>query len=45
MIAPTYEGLSNEFSNVTFFKCDVDEARDVSERYGVSAMCVLPHVY
>lgn len=38
MIAPAYEALSKQYTNVNFLKCDVDAARDVAGRYAVSAM-------
>ena len=38
MIAPTYENLSKQYSNVNFLKCDVDQAKDVAAKYRVTAM-------
>lgn len=38
MIAPVYETLSKQYTNVNFLKCDVDAARDVAKAYSVSAM-------
>lgn len=40
-IAPTFETLSKKYSNVNFFKCDVDAAAEVARVYSISAMCVL----
>ena len=37
-IAPVYEALSKQYTNVNFLKCDVDAARDVAQEYGISAM-------
>ncbi|KAF9507014.1 hypothetical protein BS47DRAFT_1373991 [Hydnum rufescens UP504] len=37
-IAPKYEALSKEHTNVAFTKCDVDAAQDVSQKYGITAM-------
>ncbi|KAJ4485795.1 thioredoxin-domain-containing protein [Lentinula aciculospora] len=37
-IAPTFESLSKQYTNVNFMKCDVDAARDVASLYRVSAM-------
>ncbi|KAH7916467.1 thioredoxin-like protein [Hygrophoropsis aurantiaca] len=37
-IAPTFESLSKQYTNVNFLKCDVDAARDVASAYSVSAM-------
>lgn len=37
-IAPTFEELSRQYSNVNFLKCDVDVAQDVASAYGVTAM-------
>ncbi|KAI0036594.1 thioredoxin-domain-containing protein [Vararia minispora EC-137] len=38
MIAPAFEALSKQYTNVNFLKCDVDAARDVASRFTVSAM-------
>ncbi len=45
-IAPTYEALSKQYSNVNFLKCNVDVAKDVATEYSVTAMCVycLPRI-
>ncbi|OBZ79800.1 Peptide-N(4)-(N-acetyl-beta-glucosaminyl)asparagine amidase [Grifola frondosa] len=37
-IAPTFEALSKQYTNVNFLKCDVDAAKDVASTYSVSAM-------
>lgn len=37
-IAPTYEALSKQYSNVNFLKCNVDVAKDVATEYSVTAM-------
>jgi len=37
-IAPFYEKLAKQYTNVNFLKCDVDAAKDVAGRYSVSAM-------
>lgn len=41
IIAPVFETLAKQYTNVNFLKCDVDAARDVASRYSVSAMCVV----
>ena len=38
MFAPTFTSLSTEYPLITFVKCDVDEAEDVAEECGVTAM-------
>ena len=40
MIGPYFEALSNEDANagIVFIKVDVDDAEDVSEKCGISAM-------
>lgn len=38
MIAPTFESLAKQYTNVNFLKCDVDVAKDVASRYRISAM-------
>ncbi|CAE6441774.1 unnamed protein product [Rhizoctonia solani] len=35
-IAPKFEALAKEYTNVTFLKCDVDAAADVARQYSVS---------
>jgi len=37
-IAPAFEALAKQYTNVNFLKCDVDAARDVASFYRVSAM-------
>jgi len=37
-IAPKYETLSKQYTNVTFTKCDVDAAQDVAQKYSIAAM-------
>ncbi|EIW87004.1 thioredoxin-domain-containing protein [Coniophora puteana RWD-64-598 SS2] len=37
-IAPTYEQLAKQYTNVNFLKCDVDAAKDVAQSYQVTAM-------
>ncbi|KAF7798524.1 hypothetical protein EIP86_009745 [Pleurotus ostreatoroseus] len=37
-IAPVFEALSKQYTNVNFLKCDVDAAKDVAGHYRVSAM-------
>ncbi|KAI0278169.1 thioredoxin-like protein [Russula aff. rugulosa BPL654] len=37
-IAPAYEALAKQHTNVNFLKCDVDAAQEVAGRYSVSAM-------
>jgi len=37
-IAPKFEALSRQYPNVNFFKCDVDQAKDVALKYNVKAM-------
>ncbi|KAG6837659.1 hypothetical protein H0H93_004935 [Arthromyces matolae] len=37
-IAPVYEALSKQYTNVNFLKCDVDAAKDVASHYSISAM-------
>lgn len=38
MIAPVYADLAKSNPGVNFLKCDVDEAKDVAQAYGVTAM-------
>ncbi|KAL6304801.1 thioredoxin-like protein [Sparassis latifolia] len=38
VIAPVFEALSKQFTNVNFLKCDVDAARDVASMYSIRAM-------
>ncbi|KAM9426017.1 thioredoxin-like [Pholidichthys leucotaenia] len=38
MIAPLYEKLAKEITDVVFLKVDVDEAEDVSSNCGISCM-------
>jgi thioredoxin 1 len=35
MIAPTFEKLSKQYTNVNFCKVDVDEAQEVAQKYSV----------
>ncbi|KAI8896541.1 thioredoxin-like protein [Globomyces pollinis-pini] len=37
-IAPVYDQLAKDHSNITFIKVDVDEVQSVSQREGVTAM-------
>jgi thioredoxin 1 len=37
-IAPVYVELSEKFPSITFLKCDVDEAEEVSSFYGVQSL-------
>jgi thioredoxin 1 len=37
-IAPAFEELAKEYTDVTFLKVDVDEATELAEQYGVNAM-------
>jgi len=37
-IAPKYEALANEFTNVNFTKCDVDAVPAIAREYSVAAM-------
>jgi len=37
-IAPRYEALSKQYTDVLFLKCDVDAVREVAREYMVSAM-------
>ncbi|KAF8333066.1 thioredoxin-domain-containing protein [Cantharellus anzutake] len=37
-IAPKFEALSRQYTNVRFAKCDVDQAKDVAQKYSISAM-------
>uniref|UniRef100_A0A8R1HQN3 Thioredoxin domain-containing protein n=1 Tax=Caenorhabditis japonica TaxID=281687 RepID=A0A8R1HQN3_CAEJA len=37
-ISPIFEQMSAEFGNATFLKVDVDQSRDISSRYGITAM-------
>ena len=37
-IAPVYVELSEKFPSITFLKCDVDEAEQVSNHYGVESL-------
>ena len=38
MIAPIYEKMAGDYPNAIFVKIDVDEASDLAERCGISAM-------
>mmetsp|Transcript_29712 Transcript_29712/g.48324 ORF Transcript_29712/g.48324 Transcript_29712/m.48324 type:complete len:181 (-) Transcript_29712:113-655(-) len=38
MIAPAYEQFSEEYDNVIFLKCDVDENKETTTKFGVTAM-------
>ncbi|CAL2027322.1 unnamed protein product [Caenorhabditis brenneri] len=38
MISPYFEGISSQYTNATFLKVNVDQARDISTHYRVSAM-------
>ena len=37
-IAPKFEAMAKELSQARFLKVDVDECKDISQKYGVSAM-------
>ncbi|KAF9074852.1 thioredoxin-like protein [Rhodocollybia butyracea] len=37
-IAPAFEALAKQYTNVNFMKCDVDAAKDIASFYRVSAM-------
>ena len=37
-IAPIFVELSEKFSSITFLKCDVDEAEEVSQKYSVESL-------
>jgi thioredoxin 1 len=37
-IAPFFQELSEKFPTITFLKCDVDEAEEVSSFYGVQSL-------
>lgn len=37
-IAPTFERLSNTYSQAVFLKVDVDKLEDVAQRYNVTSM-------
>ena len=37
-IAPIYVELSEKFPSITFLKCDVDEAEEVSQKYSVESL-------
>jgi len=37
-IAPTFESLAKRHTNSNFIKCDVDQAKDVAQKYRVTAM-------
>ena len=38
MIAPKYEALSKQYTNVNFLKCDVDAVQEIAQQYSVTAM-------
>ncbi|KAI9066548.1 thioredoxin [Trametes sanguinea] len=38
VISPIFEQLSEKFTNIKFYKVDVDEAQDVAQEVGVRAM-------
>jgi len=37
-IAPAFEAFSKQFPSVNFLKCDVDAAKEVAQKYSISAM-------
>lgn len=38
MIAPKFEAMSNQYTNVIFVKVDVDEQSDIAGKCGIRAM-------
>jgi len=38
MIGPIFEGMVDQYPDVVFVKVDVDDAADVAEKCGISAM-------
>ena len=38
MIAPLFEELANEHTDVSFYKLNVDKAPDIASKYGVSTI-------
>ena len=38
MIAPKFEAMSNQYTNVVFVKVDVDEQSDIAGKCGIRAM-------
>ena len=41
MLSPILDEVSNEVSDYTFYKLDVDEAENVSEEYGIMSIPTL----
>jgi thiol-disulfide isomerase/thioredoxin len=37
-IAPVFEKLAKQYTNVNFLKCDVDAVSEIAQAYQVSAM-------
>ena len=37
-IAPHFKNFESEYPNITFFKIDVDEHRELAEQFSISAM-------
>jgi thioredoxin 1 len=44
MVAPVIEELSTEINNVKFFKVDVDENMELSNKYGITSIPAI-HLY
>lgn len=44
MIAPTFEQLSKQYTNVNFVKVDVDEAQEVARKYGVAYVSIQENI-
>lgn len=37
-IAPVFEKLAKQYTNVNFLKCDVDAVKEIAQEYRVTAM-------
>lgn len=38
MVAPKFQGFSEQYTKATFIKVDVDEASDIAQKAGIRAM-------
>ena len=45
VISPIFEQLSEKFTNIKFYKVDVDEAQDVAQEVGVRAVSAFRRLF
>ncbi len=45
MFAPVFEKVSQEFPNIKFVKCNIDESREIAGRYGVMSIPTIIFFY